>query len=52
MDAKENKDNFKTCVNMLNNLKNEFNKNKNEISLCKSYDDYKNNKMNGKISAF
>ena len=52
MDAKENKDNFKTCVNMLNNLKNEFNKNKNEISLCKSYGDYKNNKMNGKISAF
>ncbi len=52
MDAKENKDNFETYVNMLNNLKNEFNKNKNEISLCKSYGDYKNNKMNGKISAF
>lgn len=52
IDTKENKDNFNTCVKMLNNLKSEFDKNKGDISLCKSYKDYRNNKENNIISAF
>lgn len=52
IDAKENDDNFKTCISMLNNLKSEINKNKDDIKLCTGYNDYKNNKLNGKISAF
>lgn len=52
IDAKENKNNFEICVKMLDNLKNELDKSKGDICLCKKYNDYKNNKANDKISAF
>lgn len=52
IDNKENEDNFKTCISMLNNFKNELNKDKDDIKLCTGYNDYKDNKISGKISAF
>lgn len=52
IDDKENIDNFKACNSMLENLKNELNKNKEDIKLCTSYNDYINNKNQKKISAF
>lgn len=52
IDAKENTDNFKTCVKMLDNLKYELDKNKDDISLCRSYGEYRDNKTKGKINAF
>lgn len=52
IDDKENDDNFKTCISMLNNLKNELIKEKDDIKLCTGYNDYENNKTSGKISAF
>jgi len=43
---------FDYCVKMLNNFKNELDKNKNSITLCRNYQDLKNAKENNKISAF
>lgn len=52
IDDKENIDNFKTCNSMLENLKNELNKNKEDIKLCTSYNDYINNKIQKKNKCF
>jgi membrane dipeptidase len=52
IDDKENIDNFETCLSMLNNLKSDFNKSKDDIKLCRGYNDYIDNKIKGKISGF
>ncbi|MDO4534195.1 MAG: dipeptidase [Clostridium perfringens] len=52
IDDKENNDSFRTCLSMLNNLKSELNKSNGDIKICRGYNDYKDNKVSGKISAF
>ncbi len=52
IDAKSVESSYDYCLKMLNKFKNELEKNKDTISLCRNYDDLVKTQSNNKIAAF